>query len=80
MAGSQIEPYLFFNGRCEEAIAFYRGALGAEVELLMKYSDGPQPMPPGSIPKGFENKIMHATLKIAGSTVMVSDGNEVGEA
>jgi len=70
----QIEPYLFFNGRCEEAIAFYHQAIGAETSILMRYKDSPEPTPPGMLPPGFEDKIMHATLKVSTATLMVSDG------
>ncbi|QDQ28016.1 VOC family protein [Chitinimonas arctica] len=68
----QIQSYLFFNGRCEEAINFYRKALGAEVEMMMRNSDSPEPMP--QLPPGMENKIMHASLRIGESTVMMTDG------
>jgi len=51
----QIQPYLFFDGRCEEAVAFYQQALGAEVQLLMRYRDSPEPPPPGMVPPGSEN-------------------------
>ena len=78
MPGSPIEPYLFFNGRCDDAVEFYKKALGAKVEFLMRYSEAPQPVPAGMIPKGFENKVMHATLRIGGGTVLVSDGNTEG--
>jgi PhnB protein len=68
-----IQPYLFFNGRCDEAIEFYRRALGAEVAMLMRNKDAPpdaqMPLPPGS-----ENKVMHATLNVGGGVVMASDG------
>jgi len=70
----QIQPYLFFDGRCEEAIEFYRKALGAEVEILMRFKDSPEPPPPGVVPPGSENKVMHATLRIGAATVMASDG------
>ena len=70
----QVQPYLFFNGRCEEAIAFYRAALGAEVEMLMRFKDSPQPPPDGMLPPGSETKVMHAALKIGNTTVMASDG------
>jgi PhnB protein len=73
-----VQPYLFFGGRCEEALEFYRTALGATVEMKMRFSESPQPMEPGQIPAGFENKIMHATFKIGGTTLMASDGNEAG--
>lgn len=70
----QIQPYLFFNGRAEEAFAFYTRVLGAEVTELMRFKDSPEPPPPGAIPPGSENKIMHANLRIGSSTVMASDG------
>ena len=70
----QLQPYLFFNGRCEEAIEFYKGALGANVTALMRYSDCPEPHQPGMIPPGAENKVMHANLKIGDATLMASDG------
>lgn len=73
-----IQPYLFFGGRCAEALEFYRQHLGAEVVFMMRYNESPQPMPPGSIPAGFENKIMHATFRVGDSTLMASDGNEAG--
>ena len=71
----KIEPYLFFNGRCEEAIAFYQQAIGAEVTMQMRMNEAPDPPPPGAIPAGFENKIMHANLRIGAMNLMVSDGN-----
>ena len=74
----QIQPYLFFDGRCEEAIEFYRSVLGAEVQTLMRYKEAPDPPPPGMIAPGSENKIMHAALRIGDSTVMASDGSARG--
>jgi PhnB protein len=73
-----IEPYLFFGGRCEEALEFYRTVLDAQVETMMRFNENPEPMPPGSIPEGFEQKIMHASFRIGGSRLMASDGNEAG--
>lgn len=69
-----IEPYLFYNGRCEEALEFYKKALGAEVQMVMRYKESPEPPPPGMVPPGFENKIMHASFSIGKTTVMASDG------
>ena len=66
-----VEPYLFFGGRCEEAIEFYRKALGAETTALMRYSESPEK---GDIQTGWESKIMHANLRIGEATIMVSDG------
>jgi PhnB protein len=78
MSTHLIEPYLFFGGRCEEALEFYRTALGAQVEMMMRFKESPDPMPPGSVPAGFENKVMHASFRIGGSRLMASDGNEEG--
>lgn len=74
MSTTVITPYLFFGGRCEEAIEFYRKTLGAEVEMLMRNSQSPEPHPPGMLQKGFENKVMHASLRIRGNALMASDG------
>lgn len=70
-----IEPYLFFNGCCEEAIEFYRNAAGARVEMMMRYRESPDPVPEGRLPAGWEDKILHATLRIGEARLMVSDGN-----
>jgi len=75
----QVQPYLFFDGRCEEAIEFYRRALKAEVTMLMRYKESPDAPPPGTIPPGSENKVMHASLRIGDSVVMASDGNCAGK-
>jgi PhnB protein len=69
-----IEPYLFFEGRCDEALEFYRHALGAEIGPLMRYQESPEPHQPGALPPGSENKVMHAVVKIGDTKVMVSDG------
>jgi PhnB protein len=75
----RVEPYLFFDGRCEEAIEFYRKALGAEVTMLMRYKESPEPAPPGMVPPGSENKVMHSNLRIGETMVMASDGNCQGK-
>lgn len=69
-----VQPYLFFGGRAEEAIEFYRHAVGATVEMLMRNKESPEPPPPGMLPAGSENKVMHASLHIGDSLVMISDG------
>jgi PhnB protein len=74
-----VQPYLFFDGRCDEAIEFYRRELGAEVTMLMRFKESPEPQPPGMIPPGSENKVMHASLRIGETTVMASDGNCLGK-
>lgn len=74
-----IQPYLYFNGRCEEAIEFYRSAAGAEASLVMKFKDSPEPAPPGMVPPGSENKVMHAEIRIGETVIMATDGNCTGE-
>jgi len=71
---STVQPYLFFNGRCEEAIEFYRKALGAEVQMMMRYKESPEPPPPGRVPAGWDSKIMHASFRAGQTTIMASDG------
>ena len=74
MSKTIVQPYLFFGGRCEEAIAFYRTAVGAEIEMLMHYDEAPEQPPEGMLAPGFERKVMHASFKIGETTVMASDG------
>jgi len=75
----QVQPYLFFDGRCEEAIEFYKSKLGAKVEMLMRFKDSPEPAQPGMVPPGAENKVMHACLRIGDTAVMASDGRCTGK-
>ena len=75
-----VQPYLFFDGRCEEAIAFYRQALGAETVMLMRYGEGPEgsaQCPDGSTPPA--DKVMHACLQIGDTQVFLSDGFSAGK-
>ena len=74
----QIQPYLFFAGRCEEAIDFYRKTLDAQTEMVMRMKESPAPPPPG-MPPGSENKIMHAALRIGAAQVLMSDGECQGQ-
>ena len=74
MKKTLIQPYLFFGGRCQEALEFYRTALGAQVDMLMLHKENPEPPPPGVLQPGFENKVMHATFRIGESILMASDG------
>jgi len=72
----QIRPYLFFDGCCEEAIEFYRGTIGAEVTMLMRFKDSPDQ---AMVTPGTENKVMHASLKMGDASVMASDGRCMGQ-
>ncbi len=74
MSKTFVQPYLFFGGRCDEALEFYRTAFGAEVTLLMRYKDSPEPTPPGMLAPGFENKVMHVSFRVGDSVLMASDG------
>ncbi len=76
-----VQPYVFFEGRCEEALDFYAKAIDAKIEMKMKYSESPGgsgSRPPG-LPAGSDNKIMHAAFKVGDSLVMASDGMCSGE-
>jgi PhnB protein len=72
----QVQPYLFFDGRAEEAIEFYRRALGAEVEMLMRFKECPDQ---GHVPPGGGDKVMHACMRIGDTAVMASDGKCAGQ-
>jgi PhnB protein len=75
----KVEPYLSFEGCCEEAIEFYKIALAAKVNTLMRYKDSPEGPPSGEFPPEIRGKIMHASLTIGESIVMVSDGHNTGK-
>jgi len=75
----QVQPYLSFEGRCEEAIEFYKTAVDAKVEMLMRFKESPEPPPSGKFPPEVLDKVMHASLRIGDSTVMASDGRCLGQ-
>jgi PhnB protein len=70
----QVQPYLFFDGRCEEALTFYKKAIGAQVEMMMRFKESPEPPKAGMCPPNSDDKIMHACFKIGDTSVMASDG------
>jgi PhnB protein len=72
-----VQAYLMLGGRCEEALNFYRTAVGAKVEMMMRFSESPMPVPADKIPPGFQNKVMHSSFSIGETTLMASDGCEV---
>lgn len=74
MQKASIDPYIFYGGCCEEALEFYKKALGAEVQILMRFNESPEPTPEGMLPAGFENKVMHATFMVGSNRFMASDG------
>ena len=74
---ANIQPYLFFDGKCEEAIEFYKKALGAEVSFLMRYKDSPEAPPPGCGPTD-SNKVMHVSFNIGETQISGSNGRASG--
>jgi PhnB protein len=74
MSVTPIQPYLMFGGRCQEALDFYSKAVAAQVEMRMLFKESPDPVPPGMLSPGFENKIMHSSFRVGGNTIMASDG------
>ena len=72
MFNTTLQPYLFFGGRCEEALEFYRKNLGAEIIMLSRFKEAPERMP--GLPDCFDDKIMHASVRIGQNTWMASDG------
>jgi PhnB protein len=76
-----VQPYLFFDGRCEEALDFYKKALGAKVEMMMRFKEAPEQSsdPNACGPGGNGDKVMHAVFKIGDSTIMASDGHCAGK-
>lgn len=75
-----VQAYLMFNGRTEEALAFYTQAIGAEVTALMHFGEAPEPPPPGMIPEGWDDKVMHSSFRVGDAELMASDGCQSGEA
>ena len=73
----QVQPYLFFDGRCEEALEFYQKAVGAKVDMLMRNKESPEPAPPGM--NAPADKIMHAAFRIGDTQVLASDGMCAGK-
>jgi PhnB protein len=74
MNGVNVEPYLFFNGRCEEALEFYKAALGAEITVIMHYKDSPDP----AVAPISADKVMHSLFRIGETKIMASDGDASG--
>ena len=69
----KIEPYLFFDGVCEEALNLYKRVLGAEVQII-RYDEAPEKPPPGMVPEDWGKKVMHANVRVGDAVFMASDG------
>jgi PhnB protein len=74
-----VLPYLYFDGRCDEALGFYEKALGAQVGMKMRFKESPEPHGPGALPPGVEDNVMHAEFKIGDTTIFASDGIQIGK-
>jgi|SRR5579884_528728 len=72
----QVEPYLFFDGRCEEALNFYRKAIGAQVQMMIRFKESPEPP---MVPPGYGDKIMHASFRVGDTMILASDGRCGGQ-
>lgn len=77
MLHPSFQPYLFFRGQCADAIAYYKKVLGAEEVMVMRFKDSPESLPPDKFP-GLDDRIMHASLRVAGAELMMSDGMRSG--
>ena len=75
-----VTPYLFFDGRCEEALEYYKKVVGAEITCVMRYRESPDPTPPGMLPPNSGDKVMHCEFKIKDTVLMGSDGDCAGKA
>ena len=66
----QLNPYLFFNGQCEEAFKFYADCLGGQIEAMMSHAGTPAEE---HVPAEWRDKIMHARLSVGDQVLMASD-------
>jgi PhnB protein len=78
-SGQQVQPYLFFDGKCEEALEFYKSALGAKVDMMMRFKESPDPVPAGQCAPNSEDKIMHSAFRVGETLIMASDGMAGGK-
>ena len=76
---ASVQPYVFFDGKCDEAIKFYSSAIGAQTQMLMRYKDCPDPQAKAGCKPGTEDKVMHANIKIRDTEVLMADGHCGGQ-
>jgi PhnB protein len=74
-----VQPYLFFDGKCEEALEFYKSTIGAKVEMLMRFKENPDGPDPGHMPPNSGEKVMHAAFRVGDTQVLASDGMCAGK-
>jgi PhnB protein len=79
MSLTQVQPYLLFGGRCEEALAFYQRAAGAKIDMMLRFDQSPDPVPAGMLAPGFERKVMHAAFTLGPHQVLACDGANENE-
>ena len=68
-----VQPYVFFDGKCEEALEFYKGAIGAKVDMVMHFKEAPAEMQAQMSP-GSKDKVMHAAFRVGDTQILASDG------
>ena len=73
---ASVQPYLFFDGKCDEALEFYKSAIGAKVDMLMRFKESPDQ---SHIPPGAAEKVMHASFHVGNTQIMASDGHCAGK-
>ena len=74
-----VQPYLFFDGKCEEALEFYKSAIGAKVDMLMRFKENPDKPDPSHMPPNSGDKVMHAAFKVGDTQILASDGHCAGK-
>ena len=74
-----VQPYLFFDGKCEEALEFYKNAIGAEIEMLMRFKENPDKPDPSHVPPNSDDKVMHAAFRVGETQILASDGMCAGK-
>ena len=74
-----VQPYLFFDGKCEEALEFYKSAIGAKVDMLMRFKENPDKPDPSHMPPNSGDKVMHAAFKVGDTQILASDGHCTGK-
>ena len=79
MSVTSVESYLFFGGKCEAALDFYKTAIGAQIGKIMHFNESPEPMPEGKLQAGFETKVMHSIFTVGNTQIMASDGMAGGK-
>jgi hypothetical protein len=71
----KVQPYVFFDGKCEEALEFYKRAIGAKVNALMRFGEAPDQ---SQVKPESKSKVMHSAFQIGETEILASDGYCLG--